>query len=198
MWGKEKKDIGQYIDAIAKGHRLLKKQDENLLAAIVQVDPVCLDTLIRSGKVALVAIIPEDQQINDSINVLPHTVCNIPGCNKPMQPTTPEEDIDILLRGKRESAPSPEPDSGNLQVLGIRHMENQHGDTDEPDPNPYTPELLDLKREPQDPDLEEVLNQEIKQPTIEDRILEVRYIMEEDHELREQEISGVLQIIDQG
>ncbi|RPB21197.1 hypothetical protein L211DRAFT_851705 [Terfezia boudieri ATCC MYA-4762] len=150
-----------------------------------------MDTLIRSGKAALVAVIPEDQQINDTINVLPHTACNVPGCNKPMQPTTPEEDTDMLFRGERESAPSPESDAGNLTG-------NQHGDTDELDPNPYTPKLLDLKREPQDADLEEVLNQEIKQPTIEDRILEVRLIMEEDHELREREISGVLQIMDQG
>ncbi|RPB19928.1 hypothetical protein L211DRAFT_852798 [Terfezia boudieri ATCC MYA-4762] len=120
--------------------------------------------------------------------------CNVPGYNKPMQSTTPEKDTDMLFRGERESAPSPEPDTGNLQVLGT----GQHKDTDVPNPNPYTPKLLDLKREPQDPDLEEVLNQEIRQPTIEDRILEVRHIMEEDCELREQEISGVLQIMDQG
>ncbi|RPB28791.1 hypothetical protein L211DRAFT_844865 [Terfezia boudieri ATCC MYA-4762] len=189
IWGKGEE---QHIDAIAKGRLLLEKQDENLPAAIVQVDPARMDTLIRSGKAVLVAVIPEDQQINDTINVLPHTACNVPGCNKPIQPTTPEEDTDMLFRGERESAPSPEPDTGNLQVLGTR------GDTDEPDPNPYTPKLLDLKREPQDPDLEEVLNQEIRQPTMEDRILEVRLIMEEDRELREQEISGVLQIIDQG
>ncbi|RPB18200.1 hypothetical protein L211DRAFT_854352 [Terfezia boudieri ATCC MYA-4762] len=151
-----------------------------------------MDTLIQSGKAALVAVIPEDQQINDTINILPYTACNIPGCNKPMQPTTPEEDTDMLFRGERESAPSPEPDTGNL------FTGNQHKDTDEPDPNLYTPKLLDLKRELQDPDLEEVLNQEIRQPTIEDRILEVRHIMEEDQELKEQEISGVLQIMDQG
>ncbi|RPB19312.1 hypothetical protein L211DRAFT_853346 [Terfezia boudieri ATCC MYA-4762] len=146
LWGKEKEDSEQLVDVIAKGHRLLEKQDENLPAAIVQVDPARLDTIIRSGKAALVAMVTEDQQINDTITVLPHTACSVPGCNKPMQPTTPEEDIDMLFRGERESAPSPELDAGNLQVLGTRHTE--HGDTDKPDPNPYTPKLLDLKREP--------------------------------------------------
>ncbi|RPB20964.1 hypothetical protein L211DRAFT_851851 [Terfezia boudieri ATCC MYA-4762] len=187
IWGKE-----EHIDSIVKGRLLLEKQDENIPAEIVQVDPARMDTLIRSGKAALVTVIPEDQQINDTINVLPHTVCNVPGCNKPMQPTTPEENIDMLFRGERESAPSPE-----LGVLGTQPMGNQQ-DTDEPDPNPYTLKLLDLKQEPWDPDLEEVLNQEIRPPTIEERILEVRHIMEEDRELREQEISGVLQIMDQG
>ncbi|RPB24378.1 hypothetical protein L211DRAFT_849104 [Terfezia boudieri ATCC MYA-4762] len=192
IWGKE-----EHTDSIAKGRLLLEKQDENIPAEIVQVDPARMDTLIRSGKAALVVVIPEDQQINDTITVLPYTACNVSGCNKPMQPTTPEEDIDMLFRGERESAPSPEPDTGDLRVLGTRPMGNQQ-DTDEPDPNPYTLKLLELKQEPQVPDLEEVLNQEIRPPTIEERILEVRHIMEEDRELREQEISGVLQIMDQG
>ncbi|RPB19990.1 hypothetical protein L211DRAFT_852696 [Terfezia boudieri ATCC MYA-4762] len=96
MWGKEKENIRQHIDAIAKGHYLLEKQDENLLAVIVQVDPVHLDMLIQLGKAALVTIIPEDQQINDTINVLPHMACSIPSCNKLIQLMIPEKDIDIL------------------------------------------------------------------------------------------------------
>ncbi|RPB18165.1 hypothetical protein L211DRAFT_854393 [Terfezia boudieri ATCC MYA-4762] len=142
IWGKE-----EHTDSIAKGCLLLEKQNENIQAEIVQVDPARMDILIRSGKVALVAVIPEDQQINDTINILPHMVCNVSGYNKPMQPMTREEDIDMLFRGEREPAPSPEPDTSDLRVLGTRPMGNQHRDTDEPDPNPYTLKLLDLKQE---------------------------------------------------
>ncbi|RPB19796.1 hypothetical protein L211DRAFT_852905 [Terfezia boudieri ATCC MYA-4762] len=209
IWGatEGRKDMREHVDAISRGLLLLDSANNNLPTTIQDVEPMQLDTFIMSGQAALVALVPENQQMNDTINVRPHTTCKVSYCSKPlqpttpeepMQPTTPEEDTFMLFRGERESAPSPEPDSSNLQVLGTRHTENRHGDTDEPDPNLYTQKLLDLKREPQNPDLEAVLNQEITQPTIEDRILEVRHIMEEDRELREQEIAGVLQIMDQG
>ncbi|RPB21216.1 hypothetical protein L211DRAFT_851588 [Terfezia boudieri ATCC MYA-4762] len=128
--------------------------------------------------------------MNDTINVLPHTTCQVSYCNKPLQPTTPEEDVDILIRRKRESALSPKPNA---------------------DPNPYTTELLNLKQERtptrkqemQDPKLEEVLNKELTGLTLEDRVMELRLALEDDQaqrrkekegerELREREISGLM------
>ncbi|RPB28774.1 hypothetical protein L211DRAFT_844854 [Terfezia boudieri ATCC MYA-4762] len=157
---------------------------------IEEVEPAHLDTLIELGKAALVALVPEDQQMNDTINVLPHTTCQVPYCNKPLQPTTLEEDVDMLIRRERELAPSPEPDA---------------------DPNPYTTELLNLKQERtltkrqemQDPELEEVLNKELTGLTVEDRVIELRFALEDDQvrrkgekkeerELREKEISDLM------
>ncbi|RPB23593.1 hypothetical protein L211DRAFT_849584 [Terfezia boudieri ATCC MYA-4762] len=201
IWGdSEQRDIRKHTDAISKGSLLLD-HPANLPSTIQNIEPAQLDTLIMSGEAALVALVPEDQQMNDTIKVLPHTTCQVSYCSKPLQPTTPEEDADMLIRKERETAPSPEPDvMSEVEEDNIdAHTDpNPHTGNLQPDPNPYTPKLLDLKQEPQDPDLEEVLNQEIRQPTIEERILEVRHIMEEDRELREQEISGVLQIMDQG
>ncbi|RPB18296.1 hypothetical protein L211DRAFT_854259 [Terfezia boudieri ATCC MYA-4762] len=129
-----------------------------------------------SGKVALVTLVPEDQQMNDTINILPHTTC---------QPTTSKEDIDMVIRRERETALSPEPDAmseveeGNIEA----YM----------DPNPYTVELLDLKREEtstammQDPDLERVLNKVCAGLTVEDRILELKLRIEGDQTQRREE-----------
>ncbi|RPB20329.1 hypothetical protein L211DRAFT_852439 [Terfezia boudieri ATCC MYA-4762] len=132
-----------------------------------------------SGEAALVALVPEDQQMNDTISVIPHTACQVAYCKKPLQPTTSEEDVDMLTRRERESAPSHEPNA---------------------DPNPYTTELLSLKqegtqterREMQDPELEEVLNKELTGLTVEDWIVELRLTLEDERELREREISDLM------
>ncbi|RPB23592.1 hypothetical protein L211DRAFT_849583 [Terfezia boudieri ATCC MYA-4762] len=194
VWGASggRPDIRKHIDAISKGAILFDSDNAALPSRIEVIEPAHLDTLIESGKAALVALVPEDQQMNDTINVLPHTTCQVSYCNKPLQPTTPEEDVDMLLRlrGERESAPSPKPDA---------------------DPNLYSAELLNLKQERtpterqemQDPELEEVLNKELTGMTVEDRVIELRLALEDDQarrkeekeeerELREKEISDLM------
>ncbi|RPB18634.1 hypothetical protein L211DRAFT_853939 [Terfezia boudieri ATCC MYA-4762] len=86
----------------------------------------------------------------------------------------PEEDVDMLIRGERESAPSPGLDA---------------------DPNLYSAKLLNLKQERtptkrqemQDPELEEVLNKELTGMTVEDRVIELRLALEDDQAWRKEE-----------
>ncbi|RPB21756.1 hypothetical protein L211DRAFT_869773 [Terfezia boudieri ATCC MYA-4762] len=190
VWGASggREDMREHIDAISRGSILVDNSD--LPATLEVVEPAQFDALIESGKAALVALVLEDQQMNDTINVLLHTTCQVSYCNKPLQPTTREEDTDMIIRRERESAPSPEPDA---------------------DPNPYTAELLNLKQEGtptrrqemQDPELEEVLNKEITGMTVEDRVIELKIALEDDQvrrkeekeeerELREREISDLM------
>ncbi|RPB23613.1 hypothetical protein L211DRAFT_849605 [Terfezia boudieri ATCC MYA-4762] len=177
-----------------------------------------------SGEAALVALVLEDQQMNDTINVIPHTICQVAYCRKPLQLTTPEEDADMLIRRKRETVPSPEPgamsevEEGNIvahtdpsYMLIRRKRESVLFPEPDADSNPYTAELLNLKQERtltrkqkmQDPELEEVLNAELAGITLEDRVIELRLALEDDqaqrreekeeeHELREREISGLM------
>ncbi|RPB24371.1 hypothetical protein L211DRAFT_849093 [Terfezia boudieri ATCC MYA-4762] len=107
VWGTSggRPDIRKHIDAISKGAILFDSDNAALPSRIEVIEPAHLDTLIESGKAALVALVLEDQQMNDTINVLPHTTCQVSYCNKPLQPTTPEEDVDMLIRGERESDP---------------------------------------------------------------------------------------------
>ncbi|RPB23585.1 hypothetical protein L211DRAFT_849577 [Terfezia boudieri ATCC MYA-4762] len=186
----EKADIRKHIDAISKGSILFDSDNSDLPARLKVIKLAQLDTIIESGKAALVALVPEDQQMNDTINVLPHTTCQVSYCNKPLQLTTPEEDVEMITRRKRESAPSPEPDA---------------------DLNSYTAELLNLKQERvltrrqeiQDPELEEVLNKELTGMTVEDRVIELKLALEDDQvrrkeekeeegELREKEIADLM------
>ncbi|RPB23536.1 hypothetical protein L211DRAFT_849799 [Terfezia boudieri ATCC MYA-4762] len=112
--------------------------------------------------------------MNDTINILPHTTCQVSYCNKPVQLTTPEEDVDMLIRRERESSLSPEPDAN---------------------PNPYSAELLNLKQERtltkrqkrQNLELEEVLNKELTGLTVEGRVIELRLTLEDDQAWRKEE-----------
>ncbi|RPB20027.1 hypothetical protein L211DRAFT_895487 [Terfezia boudieri ATCC MYA-4762] len=207
LWGvpEASADMRKHIDAIARGSNLLES-GKDLPTTIKEIEPAELDTLIGSEKAAIVALVPKDQQMNDTISILPHTTCQVAYCNKPLQSTTPEEDVDMLFRGERESAPSSEPFT-NLYTAEEGNIEAYT------DPNPYTTELLDLKREKtstattQDPDLEGVLNKVCAGLTIEDQILELKLLIEgdqtqrreekdEERELREGEIAGVLQSVE--
>ncbi|RPB21823.1 hypothetical protein L211DRAFT_851056 [Terfezia boudieri ATCC MYA-4762] len=172
VWGTSggRPDITKHIDPISKGAILFDSDNAALPSRIEVIEPAHLDTLIESEKAALVALVSY--------------------CNKLLHLTTPEEDVDMLIRGERESAPSPERDA---------------------DPNPYSAELLNLKQERtptkrqemQDLELEEVLNKELTGMTVEDRVIELRLALEDDQvwrkeereeerELREKEIADLL------
>ncbi|RPB17941.1 hypothetical protein L211DRAFT_852948 [Terfezia boudieri ATCC MYA-4762] len=74
VWGAlgERADIGKHIDAILRSSILFDSNNSDLPTTLKVMKPAQLDTLIDSEKAALVALVPKNQQMNDTITVLPH------------------------------------------------------------------------------------------------------------------------------
>ncbi|RPB21241.1 hypothetical protein L211DRAFT_840845 [Terfezia boudieri ATCC MYA-4762] len=109
LWGK--KEEVEKLNSVAARGRLLIEQDKNLPISIYTAPKETFEAYIELQEAALVARIPENEQINDSINVLSHTTYHVSGCTKLLQTTTPDEDYELLFRKERELILSPEPDT---------------------------------------------------------------------------------------
>ncbi|RPB23531.1 hypothetical protein L211DRAFT_849793 [Terfezia boudieri ATCC MYA-4762] len=76
MWGTSgaRVDIRKHIDTILRGLILFDSDNSNLLTTLEVIKLAQPDILIDSGKAALVALVLQDQQMDDTITVLPHMI----------------------------------------------------------------------------------------------------------------------------
>ncbi|RPB23571.1 hypothetical protein L211DRAFT_849557 [Terfezia boudieri ATCC MYA-4762] len=180
IWGLSEKeeDAIVHIDSLARGLCLFDGPGKDLPTSVDEVEPTHLESLIKSGEAALVALVPEEEQMNDTITVFLHTVCQVSGCIKPLK-----EDKDMLFRKERESASSPEPmsevEDANKDTTPYAPkqlvLKKRERESRTQEPYTHTPEHSAPKQEA-DPDLEVVIEHE---PSTEDRILEIRYTVED-------------------